>query len=309
MTAQTREPPVTVLVATRDRVPLLRRALSSIDAQDYRGHLHTVVVFDGEVPEDLTLPELNPGRSREVIRNTATPGIAGARNQAIRRAETDLVALVDDDDVLLPGRLTAQVAIAQAHPEMPVVGGGITVLTERGRIERRPRTLVVHFADLLDDRIMELHTSTLLLRREPVVAIGGWDEELPGGSGEDYDLLLRLTREYGPIRLVDDLVAEVHWDVTSFYRNRWEVSAAALERLLVKFPEFASSPRGRARIYGQLAFANAALGRGSEARRWARLAWRDNRRERRTPLALLVSCGLLRPRWVQDVLNVRGRGI
>ena len=48
---------------------------------------------------------------------------------------------------------------------------------------------------LLADRIMELHPSAMLYRRASLQQVGGWDETLPGGYAEDYDLLLRLARQ------------------------------------------------------------------------------------------------------------------
>jgi hypothetical protein len=48
-----------------------------------------------------------------------------------------------------------------------------------------------------------------------------------------------------------------------------ENTAAGLEYLLAKHPDFAVSPRGHARILGQIAFARSVLGQRRLARRYA----------------------------------------
>ena len=95
-------PSIGVVVPTRNRPELLRRALASIAAQDYPGVLRTVVVYDQSEPD--------PTLGVEVLTNARTPGLAGARNTGILALDTDLVAFCDDDDEWAPDKLSAQVA-------------------------------------------------------------------------------------------------------------------------------------------------------------------------------------------------------
>ena len=71
------EPLVSVVVPTRDRPELLRRAVTAILGQTYRGPIECVVVFDQSDP-DLPWPELPPGRRLVLVRNQRTSGLAGA---------------------------------------------------------------------------------------------------------------------------------------------------------------------------------------------------------------------------------------
>src|SRR5437764_7450854 len=97
-------PSIGVVIPTRDRPQELRRALNAVLAQDYRGELEVVVVFDGS-NADHSIERSNV-RS---IENTHAPGLPGARNTGILSLETELVAFCDDDDEWLPGKLDAQV--------------------------------------------------------------------------------------------------------------------------------------------------------------------------------------------------------
>ncbi|MDQ1104574.1 glycosyltransferase family 2 protein [Nocardioides zeae] len=303
-------PPVSVAIATRGRTVTLRRALDAIWAQTYRGRIDVVVVIDdARAPADLGLPApLDPSRqSLRVVVNDRRPGVAGARNTALALAEHDLLATCDDDDAWLPGRLDCQVRALEADPAVLAVGGSVRIVRGDVHTVRRAPRHRVHLQDLLDSRVMELHPSALLYRTRPLRVVGGWNEDIPGGYAEDYELLLRLARG-GPLGLVDDVVADVHWNGGSHFFSRWRTVSAALATLLGAFPEFAASPRGRARISGQIAFAHAAAGERAEARTWMRRAWSDNRREPRLALTALVLAGVT-PDRIQDALHARGRGI
>lgn len=304
------QPAVSVVLATRDRLPLLRRALEAIWTQDYAGDLQVIVAFDGDVPADAALPQprIPTRQTLEVVLNHRAPGVAGARNSALARASADLVATCDDDDVWQPGRLQVQVADLAAHPDAVAVGGSVRIVRGEEHVVRRAPRREVRLADLLEDRVMELHPSAMLYRRDVLDRVGGWDETIPGGYAEDYDLLLRLAR-HGSLRLVEEVVADIHWNGGSYFFSRWETIAAALKVVLERYPEFASSPRGRARIHGQIAFANAALGRRRESTRWLRRGWADRRREPRLALTVLVLSGAVSAGRLQGMLHARGRGI
>jgi hypothetical protein len=101
----------------------------------------------------------------------------------------------------------------------------------------------------------------------------------------------------------------IHWHQSSFFADRWRTIIAALTYLVDKHGELKQEPSGLARIYGQIAFAHAALGERAPARRWARRTLSLNRRERRAYLALAISLGLVRAKTVVRMAHVAGKGI
>lgn len=304
----TTQPPVSVVIATRDRPEMLREAIAAIYSQDYLGRVEVLVVFDQSEP-DLSLEHGGQDRSTSVMSNTRRVGLAGARNSGIERASGELVAFCDDDDYWLPDKLRRQVELANAHPEAGMFTCGITVEYDG---EAHPRVLdqsAVSFEELLRDRHTELHPSTFMFRTQVLVSeIGLVDEQVPGGFGEDYDLLLRAARLH-PIMNLREPGVVVRWGGQSFFFQRWETMAQGLTWILEHFPEFESSPRGSARLRGQVAFAHAAQGRRAEARSWAGQALRRSWREPRAYLALAVAARLTSPARVMQTLHRYGRGI
>jgi hypothetical protein len=105
------------------------------------------------------------------------------------------------------------------------------------------------------------------MRRKAFDLAGGYDELLPQSYAEDYEWLLRVSR-YGSIGVVRSPLANIKKDGQSWFRERAEVVAEALEYLLRTHPEIKASRRGHARILGQIAFAKASLGQRRDSLRW-----------------------------------------
>ncbi len=301
-------PMITAVVPTRDRLPLLRRAVAAVLEQDYEGHLECIVVFDQSEPQDLDLA-VAENRSLRVLTNTRKPGLAGARNTGILAAQGDLVGFCDDDDEWLQGKITRQVHLLQGSPETVLVASGIYVNYRERDHERRPAKPSLDFADFLQDRHTAIHPCTFLLRRDALLgSLGLVDEDIPGSYGEDYDLLLRAAR-ISPVLALSDPLVRVHWHASSFFTSRWLMIIAGLTYLLDRYPDFAGEAKGVARVEGQIAFAHAALGERAPARRWALQALGHSRGERRAYLALVMATGLLRPSWVLGAAQRTGRSI
>jgi glycosyltransferase involved in cell wall biosynthesis len=295
-------PTVSVVVPTRDRPEQLRRAVAAILGQTYPGPVECVVVFDQSDP-DLTWAPLPAGRRLVLVANTRTPGLAGARNSGILAATGELVAFCDDDDEWLPTKLARQVARLLATPSAAVSTTGILVRYQDRTTERLAPTELVTHGQLLRSRLTELHPSTVLARRRQLLDdIGLVDEQIPGSYAEDYEWLLRASR-HAPV------LAVIHWHQSSFFSDRWRTIISALTYLVDKHGELQREPSGLARIYGQIAFAHAALGERAEARSWARRTLALNRRERRAYLALAISLGLVSAKTVTRLAHLAGKGI
>lgn len=306
-------PSVAVVIATRDRPQLLRRAVASVLAQRYSGDIEVLVIFDQSEPEaDLAHESTTDDgavRQVRVLRNQRVPGLAGARNTGITTAATDLVGFCDDDDLWLPGKLTAQVAALDADPGLELVTTGVLV-EARGKVSSRvlDRDRITH-AELLRSRVSEAHPSSFLFRRAALAdGIGLVDEDLPGSYAEDYDLLLRAARRHD-VGAVPLPLAKVFWHRSSFFAERWKTIVEALDHLVAAHPELATAPAGLARIEGQQAFAQASMGDRRAAVTTARRALGRDRRQARAWLALLVASGAVRSEWVLRALQAGGRGI
>jgi glycosyltransferase involved in cell wall biosynthesis len=305
---EARSPSVSVVIPTRDRPELLRRAVTAVMSQRYEGSIECIVVFDRTEPilPDVPIPS---GRRLTGVRNTRTPGLAGARNTGVLMASGDLLASCDDDDEWFPDKLARQVERLALEPTAVVVCTGIELRASGRTIRRVPSAERISLRDLLRSRHMELHSSNILVRRaDSVESIGLIDEQLPEGQNEDYEWLLRAAR-MGPIAVVRDVLVRVDWQPRSWFSERWETMIAAHMYLLERHPELRQEPKGLARILGQIAFYHAAAGDRRSAMRWSARSLRANWLERRAYLSLAVSARLVSAHRVVGWANRLGKGI
>lgn len=305
-------PAVTAVIATRNRPEMLRRAVGSVLAQEYPGPVEVIVVFDQSSPDDQLHHDLGEqlrvDRSLRLVVNTRSVGLAGARNTGIDAAAGEFVAFCDDDDEWLPGKLVAQVgALENAHDAWFCAGGYVVdfngVVNTRLATEGR-----VDLATLLHGRNAALHPSTFLMRTDRVRQVGLVDEDLPGGYGEDYDLLLQCARDT-PILTLAGPLARVYWHNASFFSDRWRMIIDANEYLKNKHEEFGSEPRAAAWLDGKTAFAYAAIGRRKDARRIAWSVLRRRPRQRQALAALGISTGAVTAAQVQQLAQRLGKGV
>lgn len=295
-------PSVGVVVPTRRRPEQLRRALVSILSQDYTGPMTLVVVFDGTEP-DASLTDANV----RAIPNSRTPGLAGARNTGILALDTDLVAFCDDDDEWLPTKLQTQVELLR-RSGADFVASGVVFAYGDSATARVAGTVVTH-DQLLRSRMAMLHSSTFVIRRVALLhQIGLVDETIPGGQGEDWDLLLRAS-ETAPIRCANLPLVRVSWSRDSYFGRRWDTKVASLRWMLEHHRGLVGDRRAAARLYGQLAFAHAARGSRAEALFWSGKAFARRPLEPRTYLAVAVVARITSADAVLDWLHRRGHGV
>jgi glycosyltransferase involved in cell wall biosynthesis len=198
------EPSVTVVVPTRNRWPLLSRALASVLVQD--ASLEVVVVDDGS--SDETPAELARVRDRrvQVIRHASPQGVARARNAGLAAAQGTWVAFLDDDDLWAPHKLSAQ--LAAAGRTAAFVYAGAVVIDGDGAVKRLS---TIPSPDELDRTLLGSNVvgtpSSVLARRATLERVGGFDERLAVLA--DWDLWLRIVAVGQAAAVFEPLIAYV----------------------------------------------------------------------------------------------------
>lgn len=318
-------PRFTVVTATRDRPEELRAAIRSVLAQDVADFEHLVVDDASErATAERVAAEFADPRVR-VLRLRESRGPAGARNAALAEARGEFVAVLDDDDTMLPGRLARTLAAFRARPERVLVGGAYEVIDERGTTLAvvRPPADEAALRALLPRHNPFCH-SALSVRTETLRALGGYREAFR--YAHDYDMILRAA-ERGAVASLPDPVAGYRFHVANISAGRAALQGAyaeaarrcaarrarglpeALERELAEVP--ASAPpsnerRARGRVHFQLGEWLFRDGRMRGARRHLLLAIRDDPSR---PLAYGLLLASLAPRSVRRALGPLARPI
>jgi glycosyltransferase involved in cell wall biosynthesis len=207
-------PLVSVIIPTFNRAATVGRAIASVLEQTYRP-LELIVVDDGSTDKTAEVLQAYGGAVTYIRQDNAGP--SAARNHGLRESHGDLIGFLDSDDVWLAAKLERQVALMQrAGPEVPCCLCNALMRAPDGS-ERdsfaiswlrmpAPEGLWLNPAPVLATRFV-LFSQAVLVRREPLVQCGGFDEKL--WIMEDHDLALRLALR-GPWTFVREPLA-VWW--------------------------------------------------------------------------------------------------
>jgi glycosyltransferase involved in cell wall biosynthesis len=306
---QTQWPRVSVIMPTRGRPDLVRESIAGVVAQSYPGEIDCIVVHDQETADE-SLTSLGTARHRvRVVTNRHTPGLAGTRNTGLDEADGEYIATCDDDDMWHPGKLQSQITRMIEEDDLLVTGSGMRLLLPGDKVVIWPgRAERISYQLLLRNRVKELNSSTLVMRREAFAKAGRYDEDLPHGYAEDYDWILRAARA-GQVGIVTQPLADIRKNARSWYSGQAAKTASALEYMLAKHPDIAASARGHARMLGQIAFARSCMGDRAAAFSYAMKALA---RWPVTPyafIALAQATTPIRPQHVQRAVRFLGRDI
>jgi hypothetical protein len=192
-------PLVSVVLPTRDRCALLPRAITSVNCQTYP-NWELLIVDDGSVDDT---PALLAGISDKRLRMFRTEGAGpcAARNIALAHARGELIAYLDDDNVMHPAWLKAVVWAFEQRPEAEVLYGAF-VVDDTARIDGRghgdlPR---LYFYPYDHHAVAEANIADIgCIAHRGGVAEARFDESLREMG--DWDLFLRLTRKMPPLAL------------------------------------------------------------------------------------------------------------
>lgn len=193
----------------------LLEAVQSVLAQQGGPALEIIVIDDrSSDPQTLEVLSRLPALSAviRVLTNAGRKGAAAARNMGVREACGEWVAFLDGDDVWTPGSLQVRWQALQPFPDAQWIAADYLMWHEDGRVETQGyyKTLPIAgqiyaeaFASGQATRLLKpveaalrvylVWTSTVLVRRDLLVKVGGFDEHLR--QSEDFHLWQLLSTE------------------------------------------------------------------------------------------------------------------
>jgi glycosyltransferase involved in cell wall biosynthesis len=192
------QPLITVTICCFNGERYLERTLNSVLAQDY-SNFEIVIVDDGSNDGTARIIEQFAGRHkciRGFFRNNH--GLPASRNYSICQARGEWIAIIDQDDLWYPTRLSRQLEIAQSYPTAGLVFGNVH------HIDASDEVIDDHMSTFLlpDSFIPKGDAGNLLLRqgcfsasvsclikRETLRVVGALDESIAYAC--DYDYFIR----------------------------------------------------------------------------------------------------------------------
>jgi len=201
-------PRVSVILPFLNASAFMAEAIDSVEAQSFPDW-ELILVDDGSTDgsdEIAAARASSPhGRIRVLPPDDSRRGAAAARNRGIAESSGDFVAFLDADDLFAPDKLEHEVAALDADPAADWVYGATRWFHADGsradRIERLgtprdrrydPPELLIRI--LLGERGDVPCTCGVMIRREPLEALGGFEESLSLYEDQALWAKLMLTR-------------------------------------------------------------------------------------------------------------------
>jgi len=189
-------PQVSVIIPTFNRAELLPIAIRSVLNQTFQD-LEILIVDDGSSDTTPAVVKSFDDDRIHYIRHPKPRGGAAARNTGIAHSRGEYVAFLDDDDEWYPHKLARQMELMRRSEAGvgAIYCGYFVVERATGRICGRmePKSRGDLSSELLATNPIG-GTSCMLLRRNCLEKVGGFDESLP--SFQDRDLWIRLSRDF-----------------------------------------------------------------------------------------------------------------
>jgi glycosyltransferase involved in cell wall biosynthesis len=164
-----------------------------------------VIVVDDASDEDIRkhLPERS---NVKVLRNKENRGGCFSRNRGIKESNGAYINFLDDDDIMLPEKISKQVGcfINTSDPKLGMVTSHALDQRSGKEIQKYNRVKGDVYEELLSSYAVS-GIETMLFKAEAIRRINGFDEHLP--SSQEYDLLIRFA-EYYTVDYVDEILSK-----------------------------------------------------------------------------------------------------
>jgi len=221
-------PKISVVIPTHDRPELLKRAVASVQNQTYK-NFELIVIDDVE-----------------------SRGGGWARNQGIKKAQGDFIALLDDDDEWMPNKLEIQ--MGQFEDTTSDVGFCFSAVknikADNEDITQVPEG-IHNYHKLALESFKCFLTVTLIIKKSVFEDVGYFDEKFP--SHQDAELMVRISGKYKGLGINKPLtLVNMRSDHDSVGKN-FEKRIVGREMILDKYMnEFKQRPQFLAHHYFEL---------------------------------------------------------
>jgi glycosyltransferase involved in cell wall biosynthesis len=218
------QPVVGIVMRTKNRRVLLKRAIESVLSQSYQSWVLIVVNDGGDMDQVEALVERYAGEARgriRILHNPRSLGMEGASKVGLEVLDTDLMIVHDDDDRWAPEFLTVAVReLARIRISYPSVQGVTTLVN---LVMEQVHGNVIHIDSIEPfnswvphgllslDRMLSgnfIPPIAFLFSRHAFDELGGIYEPVPYLG--DWDFLIRFLLKYD-VYVIPQYLAFYHW--------------------------------------------------------------------------------------------------
>lgn len=185
-------PLFSVVIPLYNKADTIERTIRSVQGQSFKDY-ELIVVNDGSTDGSLDVVQRLAKEIQMRIIDKPNGGVSSARNAGANVAEGRFVALLDGDDVWVPGHLKRMAKLIWAHPGIRFFGGGY----QRDLLKCVYFTIPwpgSHVRDVYSafKYGQVVNSSTVVVDRKLWIEVGGFDSRY--AFYEDFEFFFRLAR-------------------------------------------------------------------------------------------------------------------
>ena len=264
-------PRVSIVTPSYNQGQFIEETIRSVLLQSYP-NLEYIIIDGGSTDESVTLiQEYEPWLA--YCASEPDEGQSDALNKGFQRATGEILAWLNCDDIYLPGALRAAVEFLAEHPQVALVHGGASYLSESGMVSQGRRV------EFDPNRPCEtiIPQPAAFFRRSAFGAVGGLDIGLHYRM--DLDLWIRIAQRY-EIRAIPYTLARIRTSLDAKTATENEQTWHELAQIGQKYgigavtPEYIRREQAKKHFYRGVELLH--LGQEQEARAAAREAIKLN---------------------------------
>lgn len=188
---------VSVIIPSRNRLPLLQRAIDSVNRQ---GHASTeILIFDNRSDIPIQLADLRSALPVKIVRSEAMECKPIALNRMLDACSGDFICYLDDDDEYTDRKFADALAAMRRLPHVAMVYGNTQHRSADGNsiTARGPATLESFL------RWRHIHINSVMIRRRVLDHVK-FDERMK--TFEDVKFIGQVIRDW-PVEHIDEVHA------------------------------------------------------------------------------------------------------
>ncbi|MFY9302553.1 MAG: glycosyltransferase [Atribacterales bacterium] len=202
-----------IIILTRNNLEYTKMCLESI--RRYTPEPHEIIVVDNG-STDGTIEYLETQEDVKLIKNGLNLGFALGNNLGLREARGEYIVILNNDTLVTEGWLTRLINSAQSNPQVGIVGPRSNYVVGVQLVKNVP------YGDNMDamqefarqwslensgryEEALRVIGFCMLVKREVIEKIGGFDPYYEAGNFEDDDFCIRAQRAGFKIRIAHDV--------------------------------------------------------------------------------------------------------
>ena len=221
---KTEQPLISVIMSVYNGAQFLRKAMDSVLCQTYT-HFEFIICDDGSTDESVAILAEYAQKDERIrlIRNETNIGLAASLNKCLSQAQGAYIARMDCDDRALPKRFQAQVHWLEDHPEVCALGCAVEYIDDHGRAFACSNIPTDRFytMEYVVRRCVMVHPS-VMMRKEPVLAVGGYSVNELTTRAEDYDLWCKLCEQGGIVANTREVLFQYREDDSNIVHRQYK---------------------------------------------------------------------------------------